>query len=292
MHPDELEIPLELVSRLVAEQFPAWAGLEIEPTLPWGADNALFRLGEDKLARLPRIEAAAGQVAKDARWLPVLAPQLPLAIPEVLATGAPAAGYPWTWGVYRRLAGATAPPAEIGKAVGAAADLAAFLAALQRIDTTGGPPGSGRGVPLGPRDSAVQQAIHRLGGDVDAALVRRIWASAAAAGGPVHATWIHGDLMPGNLLLVDRRLSAVIDFSCLCVGDAASDLMVAWWFLGAEERAALRSALAVDDAAWLRGCGWALSCALIAIPYYSETNPVFAAYARRTLDEIVGDPPV
>jgi aminoglycoside phosphotransferase (APT) family kinase protein len=169
---------------------------------------------------------------------------------------------------------------------------------LQRIDTTdgptAGPTNTSRGVPLGSRarDAAVQEAIAALGEEIDAGLAGRVWASAVAADRPERAAWLHGDLMPGNLLVDDGRLSAVVDFACLCVGDAACDLMVAWMFLTAETRPILRSALAVDDAAWLRGCSWALSCALIAIPYYSETNPTLAGYARRTLDEIVADPPV
>lgn len=101
--------------------------------------------------------------------------------------------------------------------------------------------------------------------------------------------WLHGDLMPGNLLFVERRLRAVIDFSVLGVGDPAADLMVAWWFLDAGTRPQFRAALAVDEASWERGRGWALSCALIALPYYWDTNPPFAAYARRALAEVLSD---
>jgi aminoglycoside phosphotransferase (APT) family kinase protein len=208
----------------------------------------------------------------------------------VVATGSPAGGYPWTWGVYRRLEGETLPADRIGDTVYAAEDLAAFLAALQGIDTAGGPPAgppsTSRGVPLSTRDAAVQRAIAALGAQVDAGAVRKAALRAEWDGPPA---WLHGDLMPGNLLVVDGRLSAVIDFSTLCVGDAACDLMVAWMFLTAETRPRLRSELGVDDAAWARGRGWALSCALIAIPYYTETNPTLAGYARRTLAELLAD---
>ena len=296
MHADELEIPLGLVSGLVAGQFPEWAALPVEPMLPWGTDNALFRLGDDKIVRLPRIPAAAGQVAKDARWLPELAPRLPLAIPEVLATGIPTDGYPWRWGVYRRLGGETLPPQRIPEVVDAAVDIARFLAALRGIETTGGPaagpPNTSRGVPLATRDDAVRVAIAALGTEVDGSRAAAVWESALGAEWHGRPVWLHGDLMPGNLLVVDGRLSAVIDFSCLCVGDPACDLMVAWMFLTTESRAALRRELEVDDSEWARGCGWALSCALIAIPYYRVTNPTLTGYARRTLDEVLADPAV
>jgi len=187
------------------------------------------------------------------------------------------------------LEGETLPAARIGEAVDAAEDLAAFLAALQGMDTAGGPPNTSRGVPLSTRDAAVQRAIAALGGQVDAGAVRSTWEAALQAEWHGPPAWLHGDLMPGNLLVVDRRLNAVIDFSSLCVGDPACDLMVAWMFLTADSRPQFRSELGVDDAAWARGRGWALSCALIAIPYYTETNPTLASYARRTLAEVVAD---
>jgi aminoglycoside phosphotransferase (APT) family kinase protein len=293
MHDDELDVDAELVSRLLEAQFPEWAGQAIEPLLPWGTDNAMFRLGDDKIVRLPRIDWAVGQVEKDRRWLPVLAPQLPFAIPQLLATGTATDEYPWAWGVYRWLEGETLPPERVAEAVHAASDIARFLTALRQIDTTGGPPGSSRGGPLAPRDEPVRRSIAELGERVDGGAATAIWEAALRApewrGAP---TWLHGDLMPGNLLLVDRRLSAVIDFGTLCAGDPACDLMVAWMFLTTETRPLLRSKLDVDDASWMRGRGWALSCALIALPYYWETNPTLAGYARRTIAEVLADPGV
>ena len=40
--------------------------------------------------------------------------------------------------------------------------------------------------------------------------------------------WVHGDLLPGNLLVVEGRLAAVIDFGALNAGDPACDLQPAW----------------------------------------------------------------
>jgi aminoglycoside phosphotransferase (APT) family kinase protein len=289
MHDDEIAIDADLVARLVAAQFPQWASAALEPLSSSGTDNAIFRLGDDKAVRLPRIAGAVGQVEQDRLWLPALAPHLPFAIPELLETGAPSDDYPWEFGVYRWLEGEPLAPGRLDDALDAARDVARLLQALRRIDTRDAP-ASGRGGPLAPRDEAVRRAIVALGGRIDTGAATRSWDTALAAPaweGP--PTWLHGDLMPGNLLFAERRLAAVIDFSVLGVGDPAADLMVAWWLLNAETRAQLRSALAVDEASWTRGRGWALSCALIALPYYSETNPTFASYARRALAEVLSE---
>jgi aminoglycoside phosphotransferase (APT) family kinase protein len=289
MHDDERPIDADLVARLVAAQFPQWASQALEPLDASGTDNAIFRLGDDKAVRLPRIEGAVGQVEKDRLWLPTLARQLPFEVPELLATGVPSDGYPWEFGVYRWLEGAPFAADRVGEALDVATDVARFLQALRGIDTRGAP-ASGRGGPLAPRDDAVRAAIVALAGHIDTRAATRSWE--AALRGPAWSgppTWLHGDLMPGNLLFVERRLSAVIDFSVLGVGDPAADLMVAWWLLTAETRPQFRAALAVDEAAWMRGRGWALSCALIALPYYWDTNPSFARYARRTIAEVLSE---
>ena len=289
MHDDELSIDTDLVARLVAAQFPEWASQAVEPFHPSGTDNAIFRLGDDKAVRLPRIDGATGQVEKDRLWLPALAPELPFEVPELLAMGVPSDGYPWAFGVYRWLEGEPLAADRVGEALDVASDVARFVQALRRIDTRGAP-ASGRGGPLAPRDDAVRRAIAALAGRVDTRAATRSWEAALRApawNGP--PTWLHGDLMPGNLLFVERRLSAVIDFSVLGVGDPAADLMVAWWLLTAATRPQFRAALAVDEASWTRGRGWALSCALIALPYYWDTNPPFASYARRAIAEVLSE---
>ena len=153
--------------------------------------------------RLPRIDWAVGQVEKDLRWLPVLAPQLPLAIPEpitaVRALGRVSVGM----GRLPLARGETLPADRLGEARGAASDLARFLSALRQIDTAGGPaagpPNSSRGVPLATRDEAVRAAVAELGDTVDTEAVIAIWEEALKApewhGAP---TWLHGDLLPGT----------------------------------------------------------------------------------------------
>jgi aminoglycoside phosphotransferase (APT) family kinase protein len=294
MHSDEVDTDMPLVGRLLAGQFPQWADLSIEPVRSAGTDNALYRLGEDMVVRLPRIHWATGQVAKEQQWLPRLAPHLPLAIPVPLAMGAPAEGYPWHWSVYRWLAGETASIEPIADLRQAAMDLARFIAALQRIDPAGGPPpgphNSHRGEALAMRDAQTRAAIASLQDMFDAGALTAAWEAALAAPAwPGPPVWIHGDLQAGNLLVQQGRLSAVIDFGCLGVGDPACDLQIAWNFLSAETRDVFRAALPVDGATWVRGRGWALSVGLIALPYYQSTNPILSGISRRAIDEVLAD---
>jgi aminoglycoside phosphotransferase (APT) family kinase protein len=294
MHGDEVDTDVSLVRRLLAGQFPQWADLPVEPVRSAGTDNALYRLGADMVVRLPRIHWAVGQVEKEQRWLPRLAPHLPLAIPVPLTMGAPAEGYPWHWSVYRWLAGEAASIEPLADLRQAATDLARFVAALQRIDPSGGPPpgshNSQRGEPLAARDAQTRAAIASLRGVLDAGALTAAWEAALAAPAwPGRPVWIHGDLQAGNLLVRQGRLSAVIDFGCLGVGDPACDLQVAWNFLSAETRDIFRAALAVDAATWARGRGWALSVGLIALPYYQDTNPILAGISRRAIEEVVAD---
>ncbi len=298
MHDDELDTDAALVRRLLAAQFPQWARLTIEPVYSAGTAHTIYRLGHEMAVRLPRIhsatEPADGQADKERKWLPRFAPLLPLAIPAPLAMGTPGEGFPSRWSVYRWLAGEDATVAHIADLGQAARDLARFIAALRQIDTTGGPPAGehnfGRGEPLSMRDAETRAAIASLDGALDTSAATAAWEAALQApvwsGPPI---WIHGDLQPLNLLVQQGRLSAVIDFGGLCVGDPACDLIVAWMLLTAASRDIFRSALAVDDASWARGRGWALSIGLIALPYYQDTNPALAEIARRAIAEVLAD---
>jgi aminoglycoside phosphotransferase (APT) family kinase protein len=291
MHADEVDTDVSLVRRLLTAQFPHWADLPIEPVPSAGTDHALYRLGDDMAVRLPRIGWATGQAEKERQWLSRLAGQLPLAIPVPLAKGTPGESYPWDWSVYRWLKGESATIERIADPSQAATDLAHFIAALQRIDPAGGPP-AGRGVPLAMRDAATREAIAALRGMIDVDAVTAVWEDALGApvwhGPPV---WVHGDLLPGNLLVERGRLSAVIDFGGLGLGDPACDLMVAWGLFSGESRDVFRASLSVDDATWARGRGHALSWALIFIPYYLDTNPVGVAAALHVIDEVLADRP-
>jgi aminoglycoside phosphotransferase (APT) family kinase protein len=295
MHPDEISTDVALVRRLLAAQFPEWARLPIRPYRSAGSDNAMHRLGDDMVVRLPRRAGrTVDSLDKEVEWLPKLAPLLPLQIPLPLARGMPGEGYPCGWAVYRWLEGDTVGADLIADTRQAAIDLAGFLTALQQIDPADGPlPGEHnffRGVPLATRDEAVRSAIAALQSELDVPPVTAAWEAALEApdwqGPPV---WIHGDFADGNLLVTRGRLSGVIDWGGLALADPACDLIAAWSFLPASERQLFREALAVDDATWARGRGWALSVALIALPYYWTTNPVRVAYSWNRIREVLAN---
>jgi len=294
MHADEIDIDVALVSRMIASQFPQWAKLPIIKVDSAGTDNAMYRLGNDMAIRLPRIHWAIEQVEKAHQWLPKLAPKLPLTIPVPLAKGEPDDGYPWHWSVYRWIDGENATIDRLKNKAQAAKALAQFIATLQSIDATNGPsPGShnsNRGVPLAARDTHTRDVIHSLKSSLDIDTATAVWEAALNA--PVYQdtpVWIHGDIQSGNLLAVEGRINAVIDFGCLGIGDPACDLMVAWNLFSVKTREVFRKTLSVDDATWTRGRGWALSVGLIALPYYAKTNLVLAKIAQYTIDEVLAD---
>jgi aminoglycoside phosphotransferase (APT) family kinase protein len=293
MHIDELDIDASQVRRLLSAQFQQWAGLRIEPVTSAGTDNALFQLGKDMAVRLPRIQGAVKDVEKNHRWLPRIAPFLPLAIPFPLAKGTPGAGYPWQWSVFRWLEGENATLRNIIDPCQAASDLAQFISALQQIDTDGGPTAADanvRGMPLARRDTDTRNAITALRGMIDTDAAIKLWDAALQVSEWEHQpVWFHGDMLPGNLLVENGRLSAVIDFGGLAVGDPSCDLMIAWGLFSGESREVFRMALQVEDATWLRGRAHALSQAVIFIPYYLNTNPVGVASAMHMLDEILAE---
>jgi aminoglycoside phosphotransferase (APT) family kinase protein len=292
-HADKVHIDVPLVRRLVATQFPQWAALPIKPVAFGGWDNRTFHLGQHMTVRLPSAAAYSLQVEKEHRWLPRLAPLLPLPIPVPLAMGMPAEGYPWHWSVYRWLAGEIATIERIADLRQFASTLAHFLVALQRIDAAGGPPPGPhnffRGGPLTIYDRETQQAIAALDGTIDTDAATAVWEAALAAtwrGAPV---WLHGDVAVGNLLVSNGRLSAVIDFGCSGVGDPACDVTIAWTLLSGESREAFCTALPVDGATWARGRGWALWKGLITLAEHIRTNPIEAGRARRVIDAVLAD---
>jgi aminoglycoside phosphotransferase (APT) family kinase protein len=288
--PQRIEVPAELVSRLVADQFPRWAGLPVRPVANGGWDNRTFHLGPRLSVRMPSAAEYALAVDKEHRWLPVLAPRLPLPVPTPIAKGEPGAGYPFGWSVYSWLDGEPASHERITDPVRFAVDLAGFLAALRDVDPAGGP-GPGlhnwyRGGSLRTYDGEVERALTTLAGHVDAGLVAEMWQTALDARWDGRDTWFHGDIAPGNLLLDDGRLAAVIDFGTCGVGDPACDLAVAWTLLTAAGRRAFRERLSVDDATWARGRGWALWKTLAVSAGALGRDDQETASTRRVLGEI------
>ena len=291
MHADEIETDVALVRRLLAGQFPHWADLPIDRVVSYGTDHDIYRLGDHLAARLPRIGWATGQATKEAEWLPKLGPHLPLAVPVQLAMGHPAERYPFEWSVYKWLPGENANGA-IDDLDQAAVDLAAFVTALRQIDATVAHPRrpGARGAPLAELDEQVRRSVAQLGDRIDSDATLCSWEeSLNASAWNGEEVWVHGDLLPGNLLVVDGRLSAVIDFGGLNVGDPACDLQPAWNVFAGDSRTRYRAELRVDDASWLRGRGWALYQAVSALPYYWHTNPGMIRQASHALELVLAD---
>jgi aminoglycoside phosphotransferase (APT) family kinase protein len=275
MHDDEVEVDEELVRRLVATQMPDLADLPLTLVGPWGTDNAVWRLGDDLVVRLPRIRWATGQIEDEATWLPRLAPYLPVAVPEPVAVGEPGHGYPYPWAVHRWLPGEAATLERIDDPVTFALDLAEVVRALRAMPTDGAPAARGRARPLAEYDSSTRRAIAGAGHLIDATAAAAVWEEALAA--PVHdgpAVWVQGDL-EGNCLVRDGRLSGIVDWGSACAGDPAVDVQVVWSPLFTEaSRRAFLDALDVDDATLARSRGAAVHQACAALPYYLHTYPL------------------
>jgi aminoglycoside phosphotransferase (APT) family kinase protein len=294
LHPDEIESDESLARRLVDDHFPAWRDLPVRRVVPGGTDNAMYRLGDDLAIRLPRRPSAAGQIELEARWLPRLAPKLPLAIPEAVAVVAPSEAFPWPWAVVRWIDGGPVTADALRDPIRAACDLGAFVRALGRIDATDGPvpsrANSGRGVPLALRDESTRRNIEALYQSDCPGLLLEIW-EASLAVPPWSGTprWVHGDLLPVNIVARDGRVVAAIDWGCLSIGDPATDLMAGWTIFEGASRRAFREASGCDDDTWARGRGWAVSWAAICLPYYRPTGNPLVAIADRVLATVTSE---
>jgi aminoglycoside phosphotransferase (APT) family kinase protein len=257
--PAEHVVDEALVRALLEAQHPDLAALPIR-LIDAGWDNAMFRLGEALAVRLPRRQVSAQLVLNEQRWLPVLAPRLPLPIPAPVRTGVAGCGYPWAWSLVPWITGESAdlaPPAP-----DQAARLAAFLRALHQRAPTSAPANPVRGVPLASRAETVEERLHRLEGKT--ALVTpaiwRIWREALAAQTSDMALWLHGDLHARNVLVEGGALCGVIDWGDITAGDPATDVASIWMLF--EEPGAHAAAMAAygggDPDLWARARGWAV----------------------------------
>ncbi|WLQ42524.1 aminoglycoside phosphotransferase family protein [Streptomyces laculatispora] len=293
-HPDgRAGIDAALVTRLIDAQFSRWSGLPVTPVAVDGWDNRTYRLGDAMTVRLPTAAGYVPAVTKEHHWLPRLAPSLPVAVPPVLALGAPGEGYPYPWSVRRWLRGETAGPDRIDGLSRFAVSVAEFLLALQRCDASDGPLAGAhswyRGASPAHYDEETRRCLTALKGRVDTDRARTVWEAALAAPWRGEPVWFHGDIASGNLLVADGELSAVIDFGTSGVGDPACDLVIAWGMFSGESREAFRHGAGQDAETWARARGWALWKALLNLTGYVGTDPGRAARELLVVEAVLAD---
>lgn len=287
-----IEITTDLVRRLINDQFPEWRDLEIQPVEKSGHDNRTYRLGNEMTVRLPSHERYASAVAKELTWLPVFKPLLSLPVPAPVAKGEPTEEYPLPWSVNRWIEGDTVSYANIRNLNEFAGDLAGFLKELQAIDAANGIPAGiqnfHRGGNLAVYDQDTRSVIDKLHGQYNQSLLTEIWELALATRYEASPLWLHGDIAVGNLLVQDGRLSGVIDFGTMGVGDPSSDLVMAWNFFDDESRQLFLRHMNADPDTINRARGWALWKALITYAW-NEQGSEASNWGKRVIDVIIGD---
>lgn len=290
MHEKEFEIDENLVHTLLKTQCSHWYKLPLKTIISSGTDNALFRLGSDYVVRLPRLDGATENINNECEWVPKIARFLKIPVSEPVFKGNPDESYPWPWTVNKWNEGHNPDYEMENEYELLAKDLAFFLNDLHGIKLSNGPI-SRRGVSLKQVNEETRKAISELAEEIDIQFVTSLWNQLSnIPSWSKDPVWVHGDFLPGNILVQNNRLSAVIDFSDLGIGDPACDLVIAWSFLKSHSRKIFRENLEnIDDDTWERGRGWALSIALIMLPYYKHSSPVLASLATRMIKNVLGD---
>jgi aminoglycoside phosphotransferase (APT) family kinase protein len=294
MHAGQLAVSTEAVRELVGVQFPRWQDLPVSSVASQGTVNAIFRIGAGLAARFPLQPA---DVASTRRWLEAEAAAARLLVgrtrfgtPVPMAIGEPGAGYPLPWSVQTWLPGTVATEQDPSASVGFARDLADFVHDVRAIDTGGRTfDGTNRGGDLRSRDAWMETCFRRSEELLDVAWLRRTWQQLRRLPRIGVDVMTHGDLIPGNLLVADGRLTGVLDVGGLAPADPALDLVGAWHLLETGPREEFRAHLSCDDLEWARGAAWAFEQALGVVWYYADSNPIMSEMGRRTLSRIAAD---
>ena len=287
------KINTELVKQLIIEQFPNWSDLDIKPVKLSGNDNRTFHLGESMSVRLPSEECYVPQVEKEHIWLPILAQKLRLPISIPLAKGKPSKYYPWPWTINQWIDGETINKENISDLNQFATDLGQFLNELQSIDASGGPMAGKhnfhRGGNLAVYDKETRDSIENTKEFFNEDLLIEIWETSLNSKWERNPVWIHGDIAPGNLLVKNGKLCAVIDFGILGVGDPSCDAAMAWTFFDEHSRKTFKEVLKFDENTWNRARGWALWKALITFDANKDYSSIITDESFNTINVIIKD---
>lgn len=278
----EFDVTDDLVHRLLHEQHP---DLAVRPLtrVANGWDNVIFRLdgaGEEPLTvRVPRRQLGADLVANEHRWLPQLAPRLPIAVPAPVRFGEPTTEYPWKWSVCPWFEGEVAADVAPRDLSLEAQRLGSFLAALHVPAPADAPHNAYRCGPASEPRPRFERALDRLSALVDSPLVWSRWEELVGVdewdGEPV---WLHGDLHTANVIVGRGVITA---------GDPAVDFAIGWMLFGDDDRAVFRTAAGgVDDATWSRAQAWALHFALMYL-LHSADSPRFERMGTGLLDALL-----
>jgi aminoglycoside phosphotransferase (APT) family kinase protein len=290
-----LEITIELAKSLINQQFPEFIKLPIQSVEIQGHDNRTFRLGEDKLIRLPSAKSYSVQVQKEHKWLPILASSLSLCIPKPVALGQPSDSYPWHWSIYTWINGVSANTLIMSNDMlnQIAIDLAQFLNELHTIDIHNAPvPGLHnywRGDHISIYDTQARTQIMQLNDIIDSQSALSLWEAALSSKWDKPPVWIHGDLARGNILIKDSRVNAIIDFGCIGIGDPACDLVITWTLLKNQSRKIFKALINLDPETWLRAKGWALWKATFELCRITDPTTEEALMQKNIIRDILAD---
>lgn len=287
------KITVELVKQLIIEQFPVWSDLEIKPVKLSGNDNRTFHLGDNMSVRLPSAECYVPQVEKEHKWLPILANKLSLPVSKPLAKGSPSKYYPWPWTINEWIDGESSSKENISDLSQFAKDLGQFLKEFQSIDANGGPIAGKhnffRGGDLAVYDKETRDSIDQTKEFFNKDLLTDIWQLALCSKWEREPVWVHGDIAPGNLLVKNGKLCAVIDFGILGVDDPSCDAAMAWTFFDTNSRNVFKNVLNFDENTWHRARGWALWKALITFTANKDHVTTIREELFNTINVIMND---
>lgn len=292
-NPNPVHITADLAHKLIAEQFPEYAHLPIVSVKKQGHDNRTYRLGSNMLIRMPTADSYALKVPIEQEILPQLASYLTVRIPAPIRMGAATHDYPYPFSIYKWLEGTSINLLVLDNVYleKLAFDIANFLKELQSIDCVDGPtPGQHnwwRGDHASVYDKGAREQILKLSNTIDANKAINIWEQASKTKWNKPPVWIHGDFYVGNMLIKDGKLSAIIDFGGMGLGDPACDLVIAWAYLEGKAREIFIQEMALDNDTWLRAKAWALWKATYELCIISDQNSPEFNIQKRIIEDIL-----